>query len=38
MAAGVVDTLWTMESLYDAFMGQEKERKKRARYNRLIAS
>jgi hypothetical protein len=36
MAAGVVDTLWTMETLYDAVMGQEKERKKKARYDRLI--
>lgn len=37
MAAGVVDTLWTMDTLYDAVMDQEKSRKKRERYNRLIA-
>jgi hypothetical protein len=33
----VVDTLWTMETHYDAVVGHENERKKRARYDRLIA-
>jgi hypothetical protein len=37
MAAGVVDTLWTMETLYDVVTHQEKERTKRERYDRLIA-
>jgi hypothetical protein len=37
MAAGVLDTLWTMETLYDAVIDQENERKKRVRYDRLIA-
>ena len=36
MAAGVVDTLWTLEDLYDAVMGLEERQKRAERYERLM--
>lgn len=37
MAAGVSDTLWTMDDLYDSVMERENEAQQRERYDRLIA-
>jgi hypothetical protein len=37
MMAGLVDTLWTIEDLYDAVMQQQADKKHAARVARLIA-
>ena len=37
MAAGIVDTQWKMDDLYDAVMKQENERLQSERTDRLIA-
>lgn len=37
MAAGVVDTLWTMENLFDEVMQYDELLKRQARYERLMA-
>jgi hypothetical protein len=36
MQAGLVDTLWTIEDLYDAVMKQQAEKKRAARYAKLL--
>jgi predicted metal-dependent HD superfamily phosphohydrolase len=37
MTTGVIDTLWTMDDLYDAVMERDNEGKRRERYERLMA-
>jgi hypothetical protein len=37
MQAGLVDTLWTIEDLYDAVMQQAERKRKSTRINKLIA-
>jgi hypothetical protein len=36
MMAGLVDTLWSIEDLYDAVMKQQAEKKRTERYAKLI--
>ena len=37
MQAGLVDTLWSLEDLYDAVMRHQAEKKRAERYSRLLA-
>jgi hypothetical protein len=37
MMAGLTDTLWSIENLYDAVMKQQADKKHRARIDKLIA-
>ena len=36
MMAGLTDTLWTIENLYDAVMQEQADKKRAERYQRLI--
>jgi len=36
MLAGLVNTLWTIEHLYDAVMKQQAEKKRAERYSKLL--
>jgi len=36
MMAGLVDTLWTVDELYDAVMKQQAEKKQAERYAKLL--